>query len=679
LTWEVKSALREDLKILVMSATLDADPVANLLADAPILTSAGQSFPVEHRWLERPRPKGQRFEAALADLIARAVSETEGSILAFLPGEGEIRRTHASLAGRLDRSITIHPLFGALDFAAQQAALTPAKGKRKVVLATSIAETSLTIPDVRVVVDGGFSRRARFDPGSGMSRLVTERVTKAEATQRAGRAGRVADGVTYKLWTKGEDGGLHAFPPAEIEAADLTGLALELALWGAADAELAFLTPPPKGALTEARTLLRLLRALDQEDRITPYGKQIARHPLHPRLAHMLEQGGKAAAPLAALLSDRDPLSGSANTDLNLRLEAIADLAKFTRERGLPLRKANLDRISAEAKRLSRNTITADTSYSQAELAAIAFPDRIGLRRKGDTPRYVLSGGKGAILDTADPLASARFLVATDLDGDTREARVRQAIALTEAELRGLYATQIAWHDICTWSKRDRQVLTSQQEQFGVLVLQERRWTEATSAQIAEAMVEGVRDLGLNLSPAAKRFQARACLLEGRGDWPDFSDKALMDTLEDWLVPHLTGIRTAEQWKAFDATEALRSRLTWDQLHELDRLAPAHFETPLGRRVAIDYSDSQPAISVRLQELFGVRVHPTVGQNRTPLKITLLSPAQRPLQITMDLPGFWQTSYADVRKDMRGRYPKHPWPEDPTEADPTLRAKRKGA
>ncbi|MEN9408765.1 MAG: ATP-dependent helicase HrpB, partial [Pseudomonadota bacterium] len=385
---EIRGALREDLILIAMSATLDAAPVARLMGDAPLVTSEGRAFPVETRWLPRPPDASLRFEAAVAHLIRQALEETaEGGILCFLPGEGEIRRVEAAL-GSLPAGVTVRPLFGAMDFAAQRAALAPGTG-RKIVLATSIAETSLTIPDIRVVVDGGRARRARFDAPSGMSRLVTERVTKAEAEQRRGRAGRVAPGTCYRLWTKGEEGGLAPFPPAEIEAADLTPLALELALWGSAD--LPFLTPPHPGVLAEARSLLTDLGALDEAGRITDHGRRLATLPLHPRLGHMLAVAGPKAAPLAALLAERDPLRGDP-PDLLARLKAI--------DRPPPqAHRPTIDRIRDEAKRLARAIPTGDhDDLSPAQMAALAYPDRIGLRRKGDAPRWVLSGGKGAAM-----------------------------------------------------------------------------------------------------------------------------------------------------------------------------------------------------------------------------------------------------------------------------------------
>ncbi len=501
-----------------------------------------------------------------------------------------------------------------------------------------------------------------------MSRLVTERVTKAEAEQRRGRAGRVAEGVCYRMWTKGEEGGLHAYPPAEIEAADLTGLALDLALWGAEGAgELAFLTQPNPGAYAEARSLLTDLGALGADGRITDHGRVLAALPLHPRLGHMLAVAGKAAAPLAALLADRDPLRG-APTDLLLRKRVLEGQADAAANAGV------IARIRQEAKRLASTAPQVSTNHSWAEMAALAYPDRIGLHRPGDAPRYVLSGGKGAVLPDSDPLAATRLIVALDLDGDAREARIRLAVPLSESELRGLYADRIHWQRRCEWSRREGRVIAREQELFGALALSDRAWKDAPPDTIARAALDGIRELGLPMSDAARRFQARAELVRASGaGLPDMSDAGLTETLDDWLLPHLGGIRTAADIRRFDLTDALRARLTWDQMQMLDRAAPAGFTTPMERKVAIDYSGEAPEIAVRLQEMFGTTVHPTVAGR--PLRITLLSPAGRPVQTTTDLPGFWATSYADVRKDMRGRYPKHPWPDDPTQAAPTLRAK----
>lgn len=699
---EVRGALRPELRLLVMSATLEAGPVAALMGGAPVVTSGGRAFRVQTRWLPRPPDASMRLEAVVAGAVRAALQETEGGLLVFLPGEGEIRRVERLLDGMA--GVAVRPLFGAMDFAAQRAALAPTGG-RKVVLATSIAETSLTLPDIRVVVDAGRARRARFDPNSGMSRLVTERVTKAEAEQRQGRAGRVAEGVCYRLWTKGEEGGLAPYPPAEIEVADLAGLALELAVWGGTD--LPFLTPPPAGPLAEARALLTALGALDQHGHITAHGKRLAGLPLHPRLAHMLAVAGPQAATLAALLAERDPLRG-AGPDLGLRMQAIA-------RPGPDADRAVVERIRAEAKRLNaaaQSLMSAaapasrfppgeagrparpdaphappraapppreedgSSSCSLAEMAALAYPDRIGLRRKGEAPRWVLSGGKGAAMESALSLSAARMIVATDLDGDTREATVRQAVAISEAEVRRLYADRIRWVELCEWSRREGRVTARRQERLGALVLDDRHW-DAPPDAVARAVLDGVRTLGLPWTAAARRLRARARLAQGAG-WPGVEDADLIASAEDWLLPHLAGVRTEAELRALDLTPALQGLFGWERMAEMDRLAPGSFETPLGRRIPIDYDGEVPAIEVRLQEMFGVTTHPVVGAQRMPVRITLLSPARAPVQVTTDLPRFWATSYADVRKDMRGAYPRHPWPEDPTVAEPTLRAKPRG-
>jgi len=651
LVLEARAALRDDLVLIVMSATLDAAPVAALMGDAPVITSSGRAFPVETRWL--PRPAQGRLEVETAALVRHAASENDGDILVFLPGEGEIRRVQSLLDG------DVRPLFGAMDFAAQRAALAPAATQR-IILATSIAETSLTIPGIRIVVDGGRARRARFDATSGMSRLVTERVTRAEAEQRRGRAGRVADGICYRLWTKGEEGALSPYPPAEIEVADLTDLALELAIWGSDD--LPFLTPPPAGPLAEARILLQDLGAL-RDGRITDHGRALARAPLHARLAHMLTLSGGDAPTLAALLAERDPLRGSA-PDLAQRMAAIRDPSRFA-----TAHRPTIERIRQEARRLSR--LSGKGDHSLGQMAALAYPDRIGLRRRGDVPRWVLAGGKGAVMEAGLPLSAQRLIVATDLDGDPREARIRQAAPLFEDELRALFADRIQWREVCEWSRRDGRVITRKQETFGALVLDDRVWPDAPAEAVARAAFEGLRQIGLPWTPPAARLRARIVLCEAG----DVSDATLLAD-PDWLLPYLSGKRTEQDLRALDLTEALRAHLGWDGVQLIDRLTPSHFTTPLGNRIPIDYDGDAPGIEVRLQEMFGLTVHPLVAHR--PLRVTLLSPARRPVQVTMDLPGFWASSYADVRKDMRGQYPRHPWPEDPTEAAPTLRAKPRG-
>lgn len=659
LVWEVRGALREDLGVVVMSATLDAGPVAALLGDAPVVTSAGRAHPVEARWLDRPVPKGRRFEEAMAELISRAVAEEAGGVLAFLPGEGEIRR----VAARLDLpGVEVRPLYGALPFAEQRAAIRPAAG-RKVVLATAIAETSLTIEDVRVVVDGGRARRARFDPGSGMTRLVTERVSRAEADQRAGRAGRVAPGAAWKLWTRGEDGALPAQAPPEIAVADLAGLALDIALWGDPEGRaLPFLTPPPEGALAEARDLLHRLGALEGGT-VTGHGRALATMPLHPRLAHMLSVAGAGAAELAALLSDRDILRGH-GADLSARINALDAPERFG------VAKAAVARIRTEAKRL-RRLAGPDRGLSLAQSAALAYPDRVGLRRAGEAPRFLLSGGKGARMVADDPLAGERLVVVTDTDGHPRDATIRQAVPIAEADLRAVHGARIGWVEVCDWSRRRGRVVTRRQERFGAIALDDRTWPDAPPDRVALAMLDGVRDLGLFPAGAARRFLARVALL----DLFDTSQEALLASAEGWLLPFLQGVSTTEGWKRFDLLPPLRARLDFDQMRRLDAEAPARLATPLGREIPIDYGGEAPEIAVRVQELFGMDTHPVVAGR--PVKLTLLSPGGRPVQVTMDLPGFWAGSYADVAKDMRARYPKHPWPDDPAAADPTSRAKRR--
>ena len=669
LALEAREALREDLLLLPMSATVDTAAFGTVMGGAPEIISQGRAFPVELRWRERPLGRGERLEPAVAETVRTALAETEGGVLVFLPGEGEIRRVAAAL-GDLGPSVRLRPLYGAMPFRDQRAAIRPETGGRKVVLATAIAETSLTIEDVRVVVDAGLARRARVDPGSGMTRLVTERVSRAEAAQRSGRAGRVAPGVAYRLWTSGEEGGLAPYPPAEIETADLADFALALAAWGAREPDdLKLPTQPPARAFAEARALLRDLGAVDEDGAVTPHGRRLAELPLHPRLGQMLLDGGADAAPLAALLGDRDPLRG-AGVDLGLRLRALRDAPK-----GDPARPA-LDRIKAEASRLAR-LAGPRRDLSPGALAALAYPDRVGLRRPGGEPRYLLSGGRGVRLPEGDALSGARLLVVADTDGAQPEATVRLAAEISEAELRALFADRIETVETADWSAREGKVHARRQERFGAIALSDVHWRDAPDEVLARAMLDGVRMLGLGLSPAAARLCRRAELARAQGaDIPAMTEAALMDEAEEWLLPHLTGLRTAADWAAFDATDALRARLGWAGCAAVDKAAPGSWRTPLGREVAVDYDGDVPEVAVRLQEVFGLTRHPQIAGQ--PMRLTLLSPAGRPVQVTMDLPGFWASSYADVRKDMRGRYPKHPWPEDPTQAAPTLRAKPRG-
>ncbi len=672
LSWEVRGALRGDLWLVVMSATLDAGPVAAMMDDAPLISSEGRAFPVATRWLDAPPPREARFEASVADLVCRALAEVAGGCLVFLPGEGEIRQVETALRGRVGSDVVLRPLFGAMTLADQRAAIRPETAGRKVVLATAIAETSLTIEDIAIVVDGGRARRARFDPGSGMTRLVTEPVSRAEADQRRGRAGRVAEGVCYRMWTKGAEGALPAFPPPEIASADLASLALELAVWGSA-AGLAFLTPPPEGAMAEARAVLRALGALDARGAITDHGRVLARLPLHPRLGHMLTLGGKGAARLAALMAERDPLRGQ-SVDLTRRLRALEAPQDFAADMGV------IARVRDEARRLQR--FESGPAASPGAQAALAYPDRIGLRRAGDAPRYVLSGGKGAVMPDGEGaggegLAGARLIVATDLDGNPREARIRAAVEVLETDVRRLFGDRIGWVDVCRWSRRMRRVEAVRQERLGALVLAERAWRDAPDAAVLDAVLEGIRTLGI----AALGWSRSARLLRARVAFSgvaDMSDAALLAALEDWAAPYGTGLRSADDLARFDPGPALAAWLGRDAMAEVARLAPEGWRTPLGRVAAIDYAGDAPEVSLRLQEVFGTTAHPVIGRDRIPLRMVLLSPAQAPVQVTTDLPGFWDGSYADVRKDMRARYPRHPWPEDPRAADPTLRAKPRG-
>lgn len=676
---EIRSALRDDLALLVMSATLDAAPVAALMGDAPIVTSQGRSFPVTPIHLPRPwaRPnqRGPRFSDAIADLIEQASQEAEGSILAFLPGEGEIKTVQAILQSRL-KGIAIHPLYGAMPFAEQRRAIAPSK-ERKLVLATSIAETSLTIEDIRIVVDGGQARRARFDAGSGMSRLVTERVTKAEATQRMGRAGRVSAGVCYKLWTKGEEGGLQPFAPPEILSSDLTPLVMELAAWGVdTPVDLPFLTQPRPADFEQAQSLLKELGALDQNGRITDLGTRIAREPTHPRLAKVLLSAKNDANIVTALMEARDILMRPAPLDFALRVKAAKNPKVFKQDHPYTINQAARARVMETAKKLRTK---GRDDLSIAQMAALAYPDRIGLHRTGDAPRFLLSGGKGAVIDASDPLASQRMIVAIDLDGDAKEAMLRMGIAISEAEVRELYDDRIQEVKFCEWSKRDAKVMALEQTRLGSLVLAQKNWKDCDPDTMAQAMMDGIKDLGLNVLPwgkPARLLLARINKLVADGaDLPDCSDAALMDRIDEWLLPHLGGMRSKADLSKLDMGAIINSLLTWDETNLLNQLSPPYIIAPTGTKMMVDYSGEQPKIAVRLQELFGMTTHPTIGPKRTPVLIDLLSPAQRTVQTTADLPGFWKSSYDDVRKDMRGRYPRHPWPDDPTQAEPTRRVK----
>ena len=669
LALEIRRNLREDLHLLVMSATLDAEPIAKFM-DAPVLTAEGRSFPVEARYAERPVGflRGREFANAMVALLDTAIAETEGDILAFCPGEGEIKSIEKLLAPK-HPNLLIAPLYGAMPFREQQKAIAPAK-TRKIVLATSIAETSLTIEGITCVVDGGLSRRARFDAGAGMSRLVTERSSKAEATQRMGRAGRISEGVCYKLWAKGEEGAFPHFAPPEIETADLTGFAFELAQWGSHDpVSLPLLTQPKGGDLDEARTLLKLLGALDVDGHMTAKGLEMAKSPTHPRLAAMLLYGTDRAATIAALLEERDPLPRGADTALSLRLSAVEKPSEARYSIPKPIK----SRLEARAKQFKPSGSEADPAI----LAAVAFPDRIGKRRKGKDARYHLSGGKGAIITGEDELGTSEYIVAIDLDGDAREARLRLGISITKAQIETLYGNRMSWHQSCHWSKREARVEALEQRKLGALVLEERRWKDAPDNEIATTICAGIRQLGLSaLNWDRSALLLRARIAKGGADFPDVSDAALLGGIENWLLPFLGGIASKSELKNVALAPALKSLLSWEENASLDKLVPEAITAPTGTKLKIDYSGENPKVSVRIQEVFGITNHPTIGDAKEPILFELLSPAQRPIQLTKDLPGLWAGSYADLLKDMRAKYPKHYWPEDPSEAEPTRRLKK---
>jgi ATP-dependent helicase HrpB len=677
---DAQSALRDDLRLLVMSATLDGEAVCAMMGNAPTIRSEGRAYPVETRWLDAPwkKPNSPRdaFESAVAACVTRAMAEEQGDALVFLPGVREIERVSGLLAGG---AFDVRPIHGSLPFAAQRAALHPSStGQRRIVLATAIAETSLTIEGVRIVVDGGLSRRALFDAGAGMTRLVTRRVSRASADQRRGRAGRTEPGVCYRLWTKGEEGGFAAADPPEIAEADLAPLALDLAVWGIRDpSDLRWLDAPPDTAFAQALDLLRALDALGEDGQPTAHGKALAEMPLHPRLAHLLIKGreagaGHKAADLAALLEERDPLRG-AGADLALRLEALHG--------GAPnADRAALARIKDTAKRLRKGP-SDSAKLSPGFLVALAYPDRVAKRRPGDAPRYVMAGGKGALFsDTGDRLAGEPYLAIAQLDGNPREAKLRLAASLSRAEIETLFGARIENLKTCAWNPRTRTVDARLQTRLGAIVLDDKPWKNADSPSIAAAATDGVRNLGLGCLPwsgAAERFRNRArwAREKGRADLPDWSDEALLQTLDHWLSKHLSGVRKEADFAALDLVSILTGMLDWDGLQTLDRLAPSSLQTPAGTKAKIDYAQDPPALEVRIQEMFGETRHPTICNGDVPLLIRFLSPARRPVQVTGDLPGFWASSYADVRKDMRGKYPRHPWPEDPTIADPTSRVK----
>lgn len=688
-----RELVRDDLRILIMSATLDGTSVARLLGNAPIITSEGRAFPVETRYV--PLRPGARLEAGVVAAIHEALRRDAGDILVFLPGAGEIRRVEQMLAER-DFGAAVTPLFGALTVEAQDRAIRPdPQGRRKIVLSTSIAETSLTIEGVRVVVDSGYARVPRFAPTVGMTRLDTVRVSKASADQRRGRAGRIAPGVCYRLWDEHDTLSLLDQSPPEILHADLAPLALDLAAAGVSDPlELPWLDPPPPASFAQAREVLVELEAVDAHGRITPRGHELAALPIHPRLAHMLlgarERGAaRLACDVAALLSDRDVLRGAGgggppDADLSLRVDAIRDRGSLPA--GVDIDRDAIRRVRSESDRLIRqlgatdSTRHADDHDLLGVLLALAYPDRVAQRRSGTRARYVLRNGRGAELVGTQTLSAAPYIVAAVVDDRRPEARIHLASAISIDDVRAAFADQISTEDLIGFDDASDAVLARRHERLGAIVFRDTALERPDPERVRAVMLDAIRRRGVGALPwpdAAQRFRQRVAFVgHHEPGWPDMSDVALVRSLDEWLGPLLDGVRRLADLDRVDLTQALASMLDWRRRSELDELAPTHAMMPTGSRIPIDYAEPDaPSVSVRIQEVFGLAESPRVLRGRVPLTMELLSPAHRPVQVTRDLAGFWRTSYYDVRKDLRGRYPKHEWPEDPLTAAPTKRAK----
>jgi len=682
---DVQTGLREDLRILVMSATLDGARVAKLLGDAPVIASEGRAFPVETRYLGRKADAP--LERQMADAIAMALRADPGSVLAFLPGAAEIRRTQNFLAERIhDATIEIVPLFGALDAAVQDRAIQPApKGSRKVVLATSIAETSLTIEGVRIVVDSGMARVPRYEPDIGLTRLETVRASRAAVDQRRGRAGRTEPGVCYRLWDEPQTASLAAYTQPEILSADLSSLVLDLAQWGVSDpATLAFLDPPPQPALKEARGLLRELGALDGDGRITAEGKSLRALALPPRLARMIVDShrlgaGEAAAEIAAVLTERG--LGGDSADLDYRLD------QFRRDRSQRAASARtLAQRWASQVAATEGAQAADSSLSTGVMLAFAFPDRVARNRGNGS--FVLANGRGAAVDQASALARAPYIAVAELTGTAAQGRILLAAPIAQAEIESHFADQIEIADEISFDRGAMALRARRRKTLHAITLSEAPLALKPSAETAAVLADGLIAAGLDKLPwskPAKQWRDRVMFLrkaEGEASqhsWPDLSDDALAAQREAWLVPVLYDKTALKELSAGDLSDALMTLLPWELRARLEREAPTHFEAPTGTQLAIDYEAEQgPTIAVRLQELFGLNTHPSIARGAVPLVLELLSPAQRPVQVTRDLPGFWRGSYAAVRSDLRGRYPRHPWPEDPASAMPTRRVKPRG-
>jgi ATP-dependent helicase HrpB len=685
LTLHTKRLVRPDLRIVVMSATLEGTAIAHLLDGAPVISSEGRQYPVETRY-SAARAAGN-LEAAVASTVRAALRQDPGDVLAFLPGALEIRRTAELLrAGPLPPGTRVAPLFGMLPPAEQDAAIagSPA-GHRKVVLATSIAETSLTIDGVRVVVDSGLARAPRFSPRTGMSRLHTARVSRAAAEQRRGRAGRQSPGVCYRLWPEAENAQLLPFAPPEILDADLVPLALDLAAAGIHDpSALTWLDPPPSAAFAQARELLAQLTALDGNGRLTTHGRDLARLAMHPRLAHMVlsaarERLGALACDLAALLQERDPLrgrSGFLDSDIRLRI----DLLREVRDAG---RDDTLRHVRTQSAQWQRAIGAAPNDFDReaaGRVLAFAYPDRVAQRRRGIRPRYVTRSGPGVRLADEDPLARERFLVIAESDGRAPESRIFLAAPLSITDLESVFAGQIIGEARVVWDDTTGGVIATRDRRLGAIVLERHPLRSPDDDAVRLAVADAVHRRGLAVlswSDSANALRQRMGFLHAHDpSWPDVSDGALLQPLLDALAPELARVRSADDLRRIDVRRGLLSLLTFDQRQRIDRLAPTHLDVPSGSRVPVDYTNpASPTVAVRLQELFGCARTPAILDGRVPLTLELLSPAHRPVQVTRDLAGFWRTSYFDVRRDLRGRYPKHPWPDDPLTATPTSRVR----
>ncbi|MGB9144143.1 MAG: ATP-dependent helicase HrpB [Aestuariivirga sp.] len=670
LTLDMQRSLREDLRLLIMSATLDAARLAAHLQGAPVINATGRVFPVETRYLDKAERRTISADAAKATQLA--LRESKQSILVFLPGESEIRRTEDLLNGAsLPANVAVRPLYGAMGFAEQDAALLPAaEGMRKIVLATTIAETSLTIEGIGTVIDTGFKRSPRFDPATGMTALETVRVSLASADQRRGRAGRLGPGVCYRLWPEAETRALAAHDQPEILVSDLTPLVLELAAWGVHEpSSLSWLDSPPAAAFTQAQDLLKRLEALDAEGRITAMGRAMVKVPLHPRLAHMVIKGnelgaGETAAELAAFISERDGLGRDAGCDIASRLAATRGNARV--------------RIQASARQIRQIlSIKADTAdISEGVLTALAWPDRIAQKRGGER-RYRMSGGGGAVLPEHDGLAKQEWLAIATTDGASGDQRIFLAAPLTLAEIEAHFASQIETVEKVAWDSRSQSVIATRARKLSALIIEERPLADADPQATAAAMAQGIAGMGLRVLPwkdGVTHFRAQVMYLRRllpEDGWPDLSDEALLLSLNEWLTPYLAGITRKAHLERLDMFAIIKGLVPYDLQRQMESLVPSRIEVPSGAHVAIDYeTDGDPVIRVRLQEMFGLARTPTIARGRAQLRIELLSPAGRPLAVTKSLETFWTNGYPDVRAELRGRYPKHSWPEDPLSAPP---------